>query len=705
KNMSNKRSNQILFWTTLFTLTVCIILISLFSGYSHEPSKFKIILVTLVLVIFFHYLVGDPIKFIIHAINASCWPPNSRKYATDEEATHHNRLDYLKLRLQGLRGLLFITERHRDEKLNNKYKHIVSDLSLYGKYFFFVMCTVLITLDEHKFYTTQNIKHLFNMNDTIYFGLKNVHEISDVYEFIESSLINAFSPDVNNPEQADWVHGEQTVLVGVVRLRQLRLIEHNYGLSEPPFTDQSYAIQWELPYVQYPYDDHYWRIFEPWKPMKPSTLQQLIMNFKHNGFYRNYPELQGYVALLARSRQNSLTILKYLHDYKWLNYNTSAIFMDFALYNVDANILIVCTLRVEQTPFGGVIPYVEVETIRLLQNLHYISTTALIVQLLYTIVFVQFFKALSVKLWFNPHELRYSWNKVDVGIFLLNIFLLAFIIIREVMVSSILDEIEEASKMHFIELRYASRLQMAISMVLGFLISITTLRLWKVLQFSTAFQLFTHTLYIAWRAVASTAIAICIFIMGFAVAVSIMNGNNSTNFQRLGKSIVSCMCFALGFDEGVTPEDLYYGGSILGIILYAILVFVISVLLINVFVSLINDYFTTAKDQRDTRTRAVHKISIFEFLRVEYYSYLKFLRRLRIFRQYYKGRNRTVSENIKRDMDVLEKYRRRHESLKTFVLKKKLTQFDVELEYEEFRQHQERVYTIGAIIKTQIEIL
>ncbi|KAM8703963.1 hypothetical protein ACLKA7_008568 [Drosophila subpalustris] len=318
----------------------------MFSGYSHAPGKLKIVLITLVFVIYFHYLIGDPIKFVLQAIDASCWLFQSRKISIDENTIHYNRLDYLKLRLHGLRGTHYITERHRDEKLNIK------------------------------------------------------------------------------PELGSWVHGEQTVLLGVVLLRQLRLTDQHYGLSEPPFTDEKYMPEWRLPYEELPYNNIYWRIFEPWIPMKTDAFKNLLMNFKHYGYYRNYPELEGYKALLARSRQNSLMILKYLQDFKWLNYNTSAIFMDFAFYNVDSNTLILCTLMVEQTPFGGTIPHAE------------------------------FFKALLVNLWFNPREICDSWNQVDVGIYLLNMLLLALIIIRESMGSSILDEIQEASKMQFIELRH-----------------------------------------------------------------------------------------------------------------------------------------------------------------------------------------------------------------------------------------------------------
>ncbi|XP_030382559.1 uncharacterized protein LOC115630076 [Scaptodrosophila lebanonensis] len=704
-NMTTIKSNHIFFWTTVCTLIICMILIAMYSGFEHETKKFKTLLVTVVLVLLFQYLIGDPIKFALLAIDSACWPPQQRKFATDREATHHSRMDYLKLRLSSLRSQLLLTEEHRNEKLNEKYKHIAQDLWLYGKYFFFLMCVVLVTRDATMYHNTHNIERLFYANHTDYYGLQEVYHINQLFDFIESSLINAFNPNTSETGISGWVHGEQTKMLGVVRLRQLRLTMENYGLDEPEFSERDYMPEWQLPHRRLHYTDKYWRIYEPWLPISSSYdfIDNLLLNFNHKGHFQSYPELKGYVALLARSRQNSMKVLEYLTEYKWLTYNTSAVFMDFTLYNVDVNIFSVCTLRVEQTPFGGIIPHVDVDSVKLLENLDQLTHYGLLTLLCYVIVVIQFSKALVLKLWYEPAELRSMWNKLDLVIFILNIAVVTLIIIREWLVSSMLKKVEGASKMEFIDFRRPTRLHMFITWVVGFLICITTLRLWKVLQFASVFQLFTHTLYLAWKAVASTAVVIGIFLMAFGIAVVTINGNNSSNFNRLVKSIVTCMCFSFGFSSQVTPEDLFHGGEFLGILLYAILAFVIAVLLINVFVSLINDYFTTAKAQRDARS--VRRINFIQFLRVEYANFFRFFHKLRFFRKSYHRNNRTVSENIKHDLDERESHKQKQRKLEAFASKKHVTKVDESLAQEEYRHRLERLYTIAAIMQTQIEIL
>jgi len=43
----------------------------------------------------------------------------------------------------------------------------------------------------------------------------------------------------------------------------------------------------------------------------------------------------------------------------------------------------------------------------------------------------------------------------------------------------------------------------------------------------------------------------------------------------------------VGFSGGIKPTDFFHGGRILGIMLYLVLVFLLAILLMNVFASVI----------------------------------------------------------------------------------------------------------------------
>lgn len=690
-DMADKRRDQILLWITIFTLIVSVVTISRFSGYHHAPGKFKIMLITLSLVLLLHFVFIDPIKFVLQAIAAACWPQIESKFPTEKEATRHNRLCYLKLRLQSLRSHFWITEEHRDERVNSRLKLISTDLIGYGKYFLMVTYIMLIYRNVHENFVARNIRQLLHEN-----GLKDVRYICDVYDFIQRSFIDAFSPDPDRQNLVEWVHGEQTVMVGVLRLRQLRLTKRHYGVENAAFSNEKYLPEWKLPYSQEEYMENYWRIYQPWLPMEKDSFQIPLID-SNSGFYRRYPDLEGYVTYLARTRQNSQTILNFLREKRWLDYNTSVLFLDFSLYNADTNVFIICTIRLEQTPFGSIIPDVNVVSIQQLESLKNMNTFRLVLLLIYVFVFIQFYKALILKLWFDPHQIHDTWNKVDIIIFFLNVLFLILFLIRKSMIESILKEIETESKMRYIDVRYLIKIQSFFRLIMGLLIALSTIRLCKVLQFLPTFQLLTHTLLISWRSVVNMVIAIWIIIVGYALPVSIINGNNNFNFNPL-RSPIANKCYTFGSNTCEVPHDLFNGFEIFGIILSLL----ISVLLLNIIVSLINNNFTNAKAQQESRMENTN--SIFQFWRQEYHFVYQFSQKHRIFRKIYNSRNKTVTENIDYEMTNLEKIQRRSEVNHLFI-KRGITKAESQTEYSKFKKEMEQIYRIGAIMNAQIDIL
>ncbi|KAH8330007.1 hypothetical protein KR067_013137, partial [Drosophila pandora] len=699
-----KNAYIVLFVTTVGIMLGCMALIGVYSGYKHEVVKFKTMLASMVVVLIFQYLIGDPLKFVILSMDRAFWPPKIYLPRPLEKADHedYNRREYLKMRLNMERGNLVISSQYRNWALNERYKLIAADLLIYGQYFLCLMALVMVTRDETLYHNTRIIYDLFLNNHTDYYGLKEIYHMNQLFDFIESTLVAAFN--TNSSMGMGWVHAEQTVLMGVIRLRQVRVLDPRHGWDAPQYSEMYYMPDWQLPYRKLHYAEKYWRIYEPWIPVTVSFefIDGLLMNFMHHGYLNNYPELIGYVSLLARSQANSMKVLDYLTEYNWLTLNTTAVFIDFTLYNVDANLFSICTLRVEKTPFGGTLPHVDVVSTKLVEEVDQMPYTGLFALLVYIVVLIQFSQTLCIKLWYEPYLLKIIWNKLDLGIFLLNLLVVVLVVLREGLVKGMMQQVAGASKMEFIDFRRPSRMHQLTTITVGFLICITTLRLWRVLQFSSVFQLFTQTLSLAWAAVASTAMVIVVFLTGFCFAVVTINGNNSGNFNNFIKSMVMCMCFTFGFSNQVKPSELFHGGEFLGIVLYGILGFVIAVLLINVFVSLINDYFSTAKAMRDSGEQE-QCINFVQFLHVEFPRMFTVLQNLPFFRKHYVRNNRTVAENIRRRLDEMDRKRNMDERQRTgFSIVEKESAY---IQKTKYLDRGEKMIKMGKILNTQLELL
>ncbi|XP_023179177.2 polycystin-2-like [Drosophila hydei] len=682
----------IFMWFTGIIIAITIILMIVFSGFYHETTNAKNVFLSIIIVLVFQYMVADPVRFIILAIDASFWPQNMTKPTKeDDHAENYNRLDYLKLRLKATKRQMLITERYRNEQLNLEYKNIIQDLSLYGIYFLILTGVVLVSRNELGYYNSACLRELFMFNHSIYIGLSEVYHLNQLFSFIESTLIDAFEGGDSSIGVSIWIHSEQNKMLGVVRLRQLRLSKEQYGFSKPIYTEEYYKPAWQLPYQRYHYDDKYWRVYDPWIPLEEKDLTAyVVLNFNHHGELHNYPELKGYVALLGRSRQNSRKILQFLTDYNWLTYNTSAVFMDFTLYNIDADMFSVCTLRVEQTPFGGIIPNMNCESVRLIGDNLQTPYTQLLILLIYLITFLQFIHTFCVQIWYDISKLHSIWYKLDLLIIVLNLVLTAMILLRGSTVFRMLKRLEGANKLEFLDFRIPARLYVLCNVLCGFLICATTLRLWKVMQFARVFQIFTRTLSLAWTPLITTFLAILIFLGAYGVAINTINGNHSSHFVYMLTSVISVMCFSFGFSNEIQPFDLFHGGVAVGVTLYATMGFVVSVLLMNVFSTLINSYFIEAKKHGDAKFK--QQITFLQFLRVEFDDLISFICQKKM----YNGDGRTVSENVK---IILDKRDKKYARLK---MKREKEEHFLQVEY---RERIERTYSISLILNIQMEML
>ncbi|XP_068140934.1 polycystin-2-like protein 2 [Drosophila tropicalis] len=694
--MNRTRVNNIIFFVTTFIVLIAsLVMICVFSGFEHEMKMFKTMLNTIVLILLLQFLVFDPIKFVILAIDAATWGHQSQNQEKPETG-HYNHFDYLKMRLRSLRSQLKITEEHRNEKLNQKYHIIAKDVYLYGTYFIMLLAFVLVQENALLFYNTKSVQRLLNENQTNTYGLSKIYHLNEIYYFIEKTLINQFDSHLNHNNV--WSI-EQIKMLGVVRLRQVRPVDNHIGLYAPEWDVRTFLPEWQLPYQRIHYTEKFWRIYEPWQPLvhNPSLLNGLLLNFNHVGSFQSYPELNGYIAMLKLNKKDNIIVLQHLKEHNWLNYNTSAIFMDFTLYNADANMFTKCTLLVENTSFGIQIPSINVQSAILIADLHQQSHAEFIIVILYFLALLQFISSLVVKIWFDPREIRNKWNQLDIVICFLNIFLAFLTFMRGTEVGYILHMVEKAAETEFYDFHRPIRLFLFTLVVMGFLISLTTIRLWKVFQFASVFQVFTRTLYMAWTAVLSTGVIILILLMAFGISVSIINGDYSLNFYHLTNSIVSCMCFAMGFTSHMNPTDMFFGGSLVGIILYLTLVFFVAIILINVFASTIYDYFE--KVDKLAKENEKRQINFIQFLQLEYGHWLRCCRNWFGIHKGYRRNNRTVSQNIRRELDEHERY---EALMPRIAIKRKISEYEKNLNY---RRSLERSYCLVSIMRVQINLL
>ncbi|XP_016987755.2 polycystin-2 [Drosophila rhopaloa] len=700
--MAKKSSNMIIYMT-LVIITVCAVFIWKFSGFNHEDGKFNKILVSFLAVTLLRIIICTPINFTIISLDAAWWPPHLFSGPPDEKPKVESLMEKLRLRLRTLRSELIITESHRNEEVNLKYRGITEELFLTAKLFLVFLGMVLVSFDHFLYYNTEGMQYLFEYDHKYTRGLSSLSRLPDVYNFMEYTLIHAFTDGSNTSGGAPWVNGESTRLLGVVRLRQLRTDDNHVGLRQPVFTERDYMEGWKLPYQRKPYTNKFWTIYRPWVSRVTSFRYNLILGITHYGEFLSYPESKGYTILLSDTRLKSLMILDYLFDNQWLDSNTSALFMDFTLYNADANVFSVCTLWVEHFPFGGICTHIQVESNVFVDQIQDFPLSGMLMLFIFVIIWLQFAKTFFVKIWYDPRLLKTLWIQLDAMIVILSLMTALILGIRDNRVQSMIQNVEIAVMTQFIDFREPSQLTYFASVLKGFAVALVTMRLWKVMQFSGTFQLFTKTFSMAWKALLCTLVCTIVFIVAIGVAAVTINGNHSIQFSDMSSGIVALTCFAFGYNDHVDPEDLFNGGMWLGLVLYAMLGFVVKFLLINLIVSLLKIQLTTAKERRDHKEK--HRISFFQFLRVEYADFINFILKVTGLKKRYYRKNRTVAENIKQKLDHDERMGKMEKQRKEELRSMHNNPNNADILQLRYRERIERTFTLAAILQTQMELI
>lgn len=663
------------------------------SGCYHNNEKIGTILLLTFSIIILIYAIGDPIQFIIMAIDRATWPPKILPYITPKNAKEHNHLDYLKLRLNTLKFELTATSNHLDEYVNVSYKLIALDLWVYSKYFIILLIMVIITRDEFLYYNSYFKHSIFMYNQTNSMGISEIRTLDQVYYYIETQLIDAFG--IDDPLGSNWQHGEQNIRIGVVALRQLRRKKDTHvGWDRAEFTELDYSERWKLPFQRLPFTDKYWNIYTPWLHRIKDTPYMYPSFFpNHNGYFQTYQDLEGYLVLLARAKKNSRQILDYLRKNNWLDKYTAVLSMEFEMYSVDSHILTSCTLQIEQTPHGMLVGTADTESI-ILNVTGILGTWGLICYCIYVVILVDFSKPLVKILWFEHHQLLDIWHQLDLVIVILNIAIMGVLIWSESLFKHLSYRLETAHKNEFIQFKGLVLLRQWSRILIGFLVCLTTLRMWKVLQFAKVFRIMSTALYTALPTIVSTSTMCIIFTLGFSMSMVIINGNNSKSMDGFIPTIITALCNCFGFKHR-DHTNSSYGETLLFIVFVLIMTFLLSNMMINVLISMINSSFMETRRNPKYNKK---KISFFEFLKVEYVNWFRFYKKLPCVDKGYKRNNRTVAQNIRLKLNNLDK---------RYYAQRRIVGEDIDetTKHDIYKLGIERTLTLSKILNAQMGIL
>ncbi|XP_063432942.1 polycystin-1-like protein 2 [Mytilus trossulus] len=420
--------------------------------------------------------------------------------------------------------------------------------------------------------------------------------------------------DIENGDKTVETHGDDFFLVGPYRLRQLRVKQNT--CPTPEYIRQAFSLTVEC-------SDKYWLGNEDTKHYNQTWNQTVTMapltadhwtyqtawqlrTIPYAGTQATYSG-GGYIKEITPSSMSQQTIDKLMTD-GWIDGRTSAIFLEFNLYNPNVNMFSVVMFLFEFSANRGIFPYFQIFTTKLY---HYGSGTEIaaavceVLFAIFTIIFTYYegkkFKRMGYRYYFT-----FFWNLIEFITICLCYSVIGLFFQRMVTITWIMDKYKQTNRLEFVSFYAAvwwDFIQLYLMAFLEFLIIVKFL---KILSFNQNMQLLSITLNHAKKSLCNFSLLIFVLIFAFAHFCLLAFGNVSPNYKSASSSILTLFNFAIGVSD-------YYGlqraHRILGPIFFFLFVLAVIFIYLTVFMSIVNFAITKSKEEKGKKKNELEVVN------------------------------------------------------------------------------------------------
>ncbi|CAH1259009.1 PKDREJ [Branchiostoma lanceolatum] len=255
-------------------------------------------------------------------------------------------------------------------------KEACYDFVFYTSYILLLLIIANGNRDQYMYRMSNHLR------DTFADPFSEVNDFETFWAFVRKSMIS----DLHDVElynetplsRPGFLEDTSSFIVGHPRLRQVRVspggncdvpapmvtvttdCDNPYGLLDSD--DNSYDFGWTPHNVTF--DVSNWRNASdqhmPWI-YQPASLSAAVPDSGEHGTYYG----GGYMVQLSNSSAADLAMIDGLQKMNWIDDNTRALFIEFIVYNANANLFAVFNLLAEFTNLGKSYPQCEIMVVRL----------------------------------------------------------------------------------------------------------------------------------------------------------------------------------------------------------------------------------------------------------------------------------------------------------------------------------------------------
>ena len=320
------------------------------------------------------------------------------------------------------------------------------------------------------------------------------------------------------------------------------------------------------------------------------TKSNQINSYPYSGLVNTYFG-GGYVFKCQDNYSNSLNSLK---EYNWIDKQTAAIFIEFTLFNPNVNLFQSCLILFEILPSGNMINSAQFTSLDIMDiNNSGLLSFKIIMNIIF-MIFIGIFMFDEIRL-LAKSGFKYFldlYNYIDLSIIAFSWTAFSMFLYRLHSSNAIYKQIQQ-EKNNFVNLQYISQVDQLLSYFLGLCAGLASLRFIKLLRFNKRIIVFLNGFKRSLKELSSFLIIFIVCWMSFVQMFYILLNNQYLEFSSIQNSMGTSFKMILGQDANLFINSSAFN-SVLLPCLYVLFVVCMIFVMINVFLTIINDNYALA---------------------------------------------------------------------------------------------------------------
>lgn len=325
-----------------------------------------------------------------------------------------------------------------------------------------------------------------------------------------------------------------------------------------------------------------------WMYRRPSELDGLpfwgILDMYSGG---------GFLVPLKGSRKSITDNLIQLKNNSWIDSRTRAVFAEFSVYNAQVNLFAVVTIVAEIQPGGGVVPNYRIDVVRLMRYHQGFGLFVILCELTY-VAFIIYFTIREVKnaKVSGKQYFKSYWNWAEMLVIFFSYIGMWLYVTRMLLTNRILKIFDRTKGNGYIKLQYVSSIDEFFGYIIAFTIFIGILKFIRLLRFNKRMGILYSTLAQCSKDLKSFCIVFCVVFFAFVQMFYLLFGLHMKDFGSFINSAETTFGMMTGkFDF----DSMVRASPIIGPLAFFVFVLIASIVLLNIFLTLIISAFETVK--------------------------------------------------------------------------------------------------------------